>query len=251
MNKPFFSLVQSSRKKISHSHASYSSVRDFFITTFDVKIRKMVKISTAEKYRRVRKSATYSSEELVLNSDRSSSAEELEEFPYSSGESPENSASAARSSGEIRPENSDGDNVFSSKNEFLSEYGNKTQTLSLIGQCSNSENLLKCFFCDTHTNVATSRDAYLEHLKKTHRFIIANDHLIADFKRYIDYWRAKFDQKNLTDFCSIIKTPMFPEDHGVPTMYLLLGDIPQDRKLREALQQKRLRLVLEQNQLER
>ena len=33
------------------------------------------------------KHSTYSSEELLLNSDRSSSAEELEEFPYSSNES--------------------------------------------------------------------------------------------------------------------------------------------------------------------
>ena len=55
--------------------------------------------------------------------------------------------------------------------DYLSpEYrANKSQTLSLISQCSNSENLVKCLFCDTHTNVATSRGAYLEHLKKTHR----------------------------------------------------------------------------------
>ena len=67
----------------------------------------MVNISTAEKYRRVRKSATYSSEELVLNSDRSSSAEDLEEFPYSSGESPENNASISKNAGNIGPQASE------------------------------------------------------------------------------------------------------------------------------------------------
>ena len=50
-------------------------------------------------------------------------------------------------------------------------------------QGGNCESLLKCLFCDNHTNVATSRETYLDHLKNTHRFIIANDHLIADFKR--------------------------------------------------------------------
>ena len=75
-------------------------------------------------------------------------------------------------------------------------------------------------------------------------------HLVV-CRRYIDYWRVRFDQKELTEYCSIIKTHLFPEDGGVPTMYLVLGDTPQDRKLRENLQHKRLKLVLEQNQFER
>ncbi|XP_012925757.1 zinc finger protein 277 isoform X4 [Heterocephalus glaber] len=68
---------------------------------------------------------------------------------------------------------------------------------------------------------------------------------------YILYWRKRFTEQPVTDFCSVIRinsTAPFEEQEN----YLLLCDVlPEDRILREELQKQRLKEILEQQQQER
>ncbi|XP_066095637.1 zinc finger protein 277 isoform X2 [Saccopteryx bilineata] len=84
-----------------------------------------------------------------------------------------------------------------------------------------------------------------------HKIVIANVKLIADFQRYILYWRRRFAEQPITDFCSVIRinstAPLEEQDN-----YFLLCDVlPEDRVLREELQKQKLEGILEQQQRER
>ncbi|XP_068405426.1 zinc finger protein 277 isoform X3 [Eschrichtius robustus] len=84
-----------------------------------------------------------------------------------------------------------------------------------------------------------------------HKTVIADVKLVADFQRYISYWRKRFAEQPITDFCSVIRinsTAPFEEQDN----YFLLCDVlPEDRILREELQKQRLKEILEQQQQER
>ncbi|XP_078139293.1 zinc finger protein 277 [Centroberyx gerrardi] len=107
-----------------------------------------------------------------------------------------------------------------------------------------------CVFC-SESVPPQDRDLLLKHLLLQHKLVIADVKLIADFPKYLLYWKGRFLEQPLTDFCSVIKTnstgPAEKQEH-----YFLLCDVlPEDRLLRENLQQKRLERVLEQQQKER
>ncbi|XP_009976394.1 PREDICTED: zinc finger protein 277-like [Tauraco erythrolophus] len=84
-----------------------------------------------------------------------------------------------------------------------------------------------------------------------HKLVIADVKLVADFRRYVLYWKKRFAEQPITDFCSVIRTnseaPLEEQDN----YFLLCDALPEDRLLREQLQQKRLREILEQQQQER
>ncbi|KAM9753718.1 LOW QUALITY PROTEIN: zinc finger protein 277 [Menidia menidia] len=110
--------------------------------------------------------------------------------------------------------------------------------------------MLVCLFCSESAPLA-QKDVLLKHLLLKHKLVIADVRLIADLPKYMLYWRGRFLEQELTDFCSVIKTnstgPVEKQEH-----YFLLCDVlPEDRVLREKLQQKRLEEVLEQQQMER
>ncbi|XP_015270934.1 PREDICTED: zinc finger protein 277 [Gekko japonicus] len=69
--------------------------------------------------------------------------------------------------------------------------------------------------------------------------------------RYALYWKKRFSEQPITDFCCVIRTnskaPLEEQDN----YFLLCDALPEDRTLREKLQQQRLREVLEQQQRER
>ncbi|XP_072242597.1 zinc finger protein 277 isoform X2 [Leuresthes tenuis] len=116
-------------------------------------------------------------------------------------------------------------------------------------QCPSSE-LLVCLFCSESVPLL-QKDILFKHLLLGHKLVIADVKLIADLPRYMLYWKGRFLEQQVTDFCSVIKTnstgPAEKQEH-----YFLLCDIlPEDRTLREKLQQKRLEEVLEQQQVER
>nr|XP_057931637.1 zinc finger protein 277 isoform X2 [Doryrhamphus excisus] len=113
-----------------------------------------------------------------------------------------------------------------------------------------SREMLVCLFCSESLPVA-KKDAFLKHLLLEHKLVIADVKLIADLPKYLVYWKGRFLEQPITDFCSVIKTnstgPVEQQEH-----YFLLCDVlPEDRALREKLQQKRLEEVLEQQQKER
>ncbi|XP_013802710.2 zinc finger protein 277 isoform X2 [Apteryx mantelli] len=108
-----------------------------------------------------------------------------------------------------------------------------------------------CIFCKECYLLAEQNQLLLKHMIIEHKLVIADVKLVADFQRYILYWKKRFTEQPITDFCSVIRTnseaPLEEQDN-----YFLLCDVlPEDRLLREQLQQKRLREILEQQQQER
>ncbi|XP_041795080.1 zinc finger protein 277 isoform X2 [Chelmon rostratus] len=65
------------------------------------------------------------------------------------------------------------------------------------------------------------------------------------------YWRGRFLEQPVTDFCSVIKTNSTGPVEKQEDYFLLCDVLPEDRILRERLQQKRLEEVLAQQQVER
>uniref|UniRef100_A0A8C0QNW3 Zinc finger protein 277 n=1 Tax=Chelonoidis abingdonii TaxID=106734 RepID=A0A8C0QNW3_CHEAB len=68
---------------------------------------------------------------------------------------------------------------------------------------------------------------------------------------YILYWKKRFTEQPITDFCSVIRTNSEAPIEEQDNYFLLCDVLPEDRLLREQLQQKRLREILEQQQRER
>ncbi|XP_030896910.1 zinc finger protein 277 [Leptonychotes weddellii] len=107
-----------------------------------------------------------------------------------------------------------------------------------------------CIFCEEHFPM-DEQDKLLKHMIIEHKMVIADVKLVADFQRYILYWRKRFTEQPITDFCSVIRinstAPLEEQDN-----YFLLCDVlPEDRLLREELQKQRLKEILEQQQQER
>lgn len=98
---------------------------------------------------------------------------------------------------------------------------------------------------------ASEKDQLLKHMVLEHKLVIADVKLIADFSQYMLYWKKRFTEQPITDYCSVIKTnsegPVDQQEH----YFLLCDALPEDRILREQLQQRRLEEVLEQQQKER
>ncbi|XP_057638937.1 zinc finger protein 277 isoform X1 [Chionomys nivalis] len=107
-----------------------------------------------------------------------------------------------------------------------------------------------CVLCEEHFPVA-EQDRLLKHMIIEHKIVIADVKLVADFQRYILYWRKRFTEQPITDFCSVIRinsTAPFEEQDN----YFLLCDVlPEDRVLREELQKQKLKEILDQQQRER
>uniref|UniRef100_A0A8C7NXJ7 Zinc finger protein 277 n=1 Tax=Oncorhynchus mykiss TaxID=8022 RepID=A0A8C7NXJ7_ONCMY len=122
-----------------------------------------------------------------------------------------------------------------------------------IGTNSSSHHdmeVVTCVLC-SHSAPLSEKDRLLKHLVLVHKLVIADVKLIADFPKYMEYWKNRISEQPITDFCSVIKTnsqgPVEKQEH-----YFLLCDVlPEDRVLREHLQQKRLEEILEQQQRER
>ncbi|XP_065272578.1 zinc finger protein 277 isoform X2 [Emys orbicularis] len=107
-----------------------------------------------------------------------------------------------------------------------------------------------CIFCE-ECSPRAEQDQLLKHMIIEHKLVIADVKLVADFKRYILYWKKRFTEQPITDFCSVIRTNSEAPIEEQDNYFLLCDVLPEDRLLREQLQQKRLREILEQQQRER
>ncbi|KAL0968584.1 hypothetical protein UPYG_G00268860 [Umbra pygmaea] len=119
-----------------------------------------------------------------------------------------------------------------------------------VGSSHHGSEVVTCVLC-SHSILLSQKDLLLKHLLLEHKLVIADVKLIADFPRYMQYWKKRILEQPITDFCSVIKTnsqgPVEKQEH-----YFLLCDVlPEDRVLREQLQQNRLEEILEQQQRER
>ncbi|KAI0221927.1 hypothetical protein LSAT2_026809 [Lamellibrachia satsuma] len=109
-----------------------------------------------------------------------------------------------------------------------------------------------CLMCQQQFDVTETQDVLLRHLLQQHKLVIADVKLVANFKKYIDYWRQRFKDAPVTDFCSVIKTNTKHSDVEPEESYYLLCDaLPEDKNLRVKLQKDKLEEVLAQQQTER
>ncbi|XP_023592799.1 zinc finger protein 277 [Trichechus manatus latirostris] len=108
-----------------------------------------------------------------------------------------------------------------------------------------------CIFCEEHFPVA-EQDKLLKHMIIEHKIVIADVKLVADFQRYVLYWRKRFTEQPITDFCSVIRINSTAPPEEQDNYFLLCDVLPEDRLLREELQKQRLELgkSWEQVQLE-
>ncbi|KAF4800263.1 zinc finger protein [Turdus rufiventris] len=107
-----------------------------------------------------------------------------------------------------------------------------------------------CIFCK-ECYVLAEQNQLLKHMIIEHKLVIADVKLVADFRSYILYWKRRFAEQPITDFCSVIRTNSKAPLEEQENYFLLCDVLPEDRLLREQLQQKRLREILEQQQQER
>ncbi|XP_049749574.1 zinc finger protein 277 isoform X1 [Elephas maximus indicus] len=107
-----------------------------------------------------------------------------------------------------------------------------------------------CIFCEEHFPM-TEQDKLLKHMIIEHKIVIADVKLVADFQRYILYWKKRFTEQPITDFCSVIRINSRAPPEEQDNYFLLCDVLPEDRFLREELQKQRLKEILEQQQQER
>ncbi|KAK2187562.1 hypothetical protein NP493_162g07030 [Ridgeia piscesae] len=98
-----------------------------------------------------------------------------------------------------------------------------------------------CLLCAQQFDVMEMQDDLLRHLLLQHKLVIADVKLVAHFKKYLDYWRQRFKDAAITEFCSVIKTNTKETDVEPEESYYLLCDaLPEDKNLRVRLQQEKL-----------
>ncbi|XP_016053782.1 PREDICTED: zinc finger protein 277 [Miniopterus natalensis] len=107
-----------------------------------------------------------------------------------------------------------------------------------------------CVLCEEHFPAA-QQDQLLKHMVIEHKIVIADVKLVADFQKYVLYWRKRFAEQPVTDFCSVIRINSTAPPEEQDNYFLLCDVLPEDRVLREELQKQKLRGLLEQQQRER
>ncbi|XP_063401923.1 zinc finger protein 277-like isoform X2 [Mytilus trossulus] len=113
----------------------------------------------------------------------------------------------------------------------------------------NDRVVFSCLFCN---QTFDEKDNVQRHLVKEHKLVIADVNLISHFQRYLLYWKARFKEQPVEDFCSIILTNSGDKDEGPKDQYYLLSDVlSEDKSLRNFLQKKTLEDVLSIQQKER
>lgn len=115
-----------------------------------------------------------------------------------------------------------------------------------------------CFLCEKKydLNDESEEKIFLTHLLAIHKVVIADVHLIGDLKKYIDYWKKRFEtipKIQLIDICYVINTNTGPNDpqNLSDTFYLLSDRLPEEKEIRQKLNIHKLEKVLRQQEIER
>jgi len=114
---------------------------------------------------------------------------------------------------------------------------------------------LECLLCKEKFPVVKSdeKSPLLAHLLAQHKIVIADVDKIADFNKYINYWREKFvKMEDITQYCVVINSNTATEDKHPSEKYFLLTDfLPEDDALRKKLNTEKLCRVLDEQRAER
>ncbi|XP_021927401.1 zinc finger protein 277 isoform X2 [Zootermopsis nevadensis] len=112
------------------------------------------------------------------------------------------------------------------------------------------EKIASCLFCTKTFVLPQDKTLFSTHLFRCHQFKIADTEKIASVSMYCEYWRSRFQTEPPEKICSRMISDT--RDDGSRVSFLLLGDfVPEDKKLREDLQNKQLRWALRQQTIER
>jgi len=120
---------------------------------------------------------------------------------------------------------------------------------------NDGDDFLECLLCtETFPCVRTGeKSPLLAHLLAQHKIVIADVDKIADFNRYIRYWKAKFSTMDeITQYCVVINSNTGAKDKDPSEKYYLLTDfLPEDQTLRKQLNTEKLCKILDEQQSER
>jgi len=117
-----------------------------------------------------------------------------------------------------------------------------------VEETNNS--ICECLLCSDAFDLKTDgNDKLLAHLLIKHKLVIGDLKEIADFQRYISYWKGKLKDADLKTFCFVFESKN--ENGDIENYYMLAHELPEDHNLRERLQREKLILVLRQQQNER
>nr|XP_039247920.1 zinc finger protein 277-like [Styela clava] len=144
---------------------------------------------------------------------------------------------------------------FPEKASLLNQITSGEEKFHLVFETDCSPEDTPCVLCaNVYKDIdeKSQYDEYLCHLVVEHKLVIADVKLIANLREYAIYWKKRFTEKPIEEFCASINTNMSPKDVGESEKYYLLCDaLPEDRKVREALQLKRLKDLIEVQTKER
>ncbi|XP_062617716.1 zinc finger protein 277-like [Saccostrea cucullata] len=137
--------------------------------------------------------------------------------------------------------------------ESLNLFYHESEVTSRGESPTQSSKEVQCLFCPDKFNISSQKEDLLKHLALEHKFVIGDVNLITDLKKYLTYWRQRFLEEDVTNFCSVITTSTKQENlkDSNEQYYLLCDVLAEDKTLREFLQKKKLEKVLAQQQKER
>jgi len=118
------------------------------------------------------------------------------------------------------------------------------------------DDTIGCLLCkETYPAVRNKgeKSPLLAHLLQQHKIVIADVDKIADFNKYIKYWRERFSSMDdITQYCVVINSNAGSEDQAPSEKYFLLTDfLPEDESLRSKLNTDKLCKILDEQQAER
>lgn len=113
-----------------------------------------------------------------------------------------------------------------------------------------------CLICNDTFLIPEKERDFFAHLLESHSIVIGDVHLISDIPAYISYWRNKFLNRPLTEFCSVMTAETELSDKGCQEtkqrqFYFLSDVILEDKELRIHLQLRKLDQVLGVQESER
>lgn len=117
----------------------------------------------------------------------------------------------------------------------------------------NNEGNVCCVLCDNSYDLPKEKDTLLAHIFEIHKLVIADVPLIPNLSKYLSFWKQRFSEAPLTEFCTTVLADI--KKDGVPLKgneYYLLSDVhDEDKRLRERLQNELLESALAQQKFER
>ncbi|KAL1236976.1 Zinc finger protein [Trichinella spiralis] len=110
-----------------------------------------------------------------------------------------------------------------------------------------------CLMCLEFFDLPKDTSLYAKHLLKMHKIVITEMDLIVDLKRYVEYWRQRFGEKDISSIFPLVVADQSSDglDGEVDNYYLMSPSVGEDRQLREKLALRRLEEVLQCQQRER